>query len=161
MINIYTDGSCRDNFRNSLGEATGLGGWAFVILFQEDDFSDIRVLETNSGFKIGSTNQEMEILALAKAFDFIKKNNFVNNPIFAYSDSAYVVNCIKERWYDKWLLNDWKNSKGNDVQNKEAWEFLLESIDGLNFDIFHIKRNSTKYMKMVDEMAKLALNQSF
>ena len=31
MINIYTDGACKDNNRND-GVAEGKGGWAFIVL---------------------------------------------------------------------------------------------------------------------------------
>ena len=159
MIVIYTDGACKKNKRGEDG-ASGIGGWAYVVLDKKGEFEDMEIVLSDSNFIIGTTNQEMEILAVAEAFKAIKNNysrkNLIGKKIILYSDSAYVINCLKEKWYVKWQSNGWKNSKQNPVENKESWEKLLKSINGFNVDFFHVKRNSTKFITMADEMAKEA-----
>jgi ribonuclease HI len=46
-----------------------------------------------------------------------------------YSDSAYVVNCFRDRWYEAWRQNDWRNKKKQPIANRELWEELLELVE--------------------------------
>jgi ribonuclease HI len=153
MINIYTDGSCRDNSRDELGNACGEGGWAFIILNQEYGM-DMEILTSDSGYKKGSTNQEMEIIAVAEALETICSYNFIGKKIILYSDSAYVINCIKDEWYINWESNGWLNSKGKSVKNRESWERVIKCLNRINLEFFHVNRNSTRFIKLVDGMAK-------
>ena len=150
-MNIYTDGACKDNSRQE-GVAEGKGGWAFIIL-EKSPGQDSQVVDKSSGHQDGTTNQEMEIVAVAEAFEAI-----VGNPkaINLYSDSAYVINCLKDRWFDKWNANGWLNSKKKPVENRESWERLITAVEKHAVNFFHVKRNSTKYITMADGMAKQA-----
>ena len=38
-----------------------------------------------------------------------------------------------EKWYYKWLQNDWKTSKNEPVKNKELWEKLIVIFEQPNF----------------------------
>lgn len=145
MISIYTDGSCKGNYKNS-----GNGGWAFIIL-ETIPGEDMRIMNQNSGYLEGTTNQQMEIVAVTEA---IKSLCDVTGIINLYSDSAYVINCLKDRWYDKWRENGWINSKGQPVENKFYWELMLCEIEKYEINFFHIKRNSTKFISLVDGLAK-------
>ncbi len=42
-----------------------------------------------------------------------------------HSDSAYVVNCFRDRWYERWRQNGWKNAQKKPVDNRDLWEALL------------------------------------
>ena len=150
-MNIYTDGACKDNNRDN-GVAEGKGGWAFIILESEPG-QDRRVTKRGYGQKVGTTNQEMEILAVAEAFDSIGE---YTEPINLYSDSAYVINCLKDRWFDKWKKNNWLNSKKRPVENRESWERMIDLVERYNVNFFHVKRNTTKFIRIVDGMAKSA-----
>jgi ribonuclease HI len=44
------------------------------------------------------------------------------------SDSTYVVNCFRGRWWEGWLKRDWKNSQRKPVANRDLWEPLLEVV---------------------------------
>lgn len=148
-MNIYTDGACKENNREN-GVATGKGGWAFLIL-EIVPGENQRIIGEGSGSKAGTTNQEMEITAVARAFENIGD---YSGHINLYSDSAYVINCLKDRWFDKWRDNGWLNSKGNPVENKDAWEEMLTNIEKHDVSFFHVKRNTTKFIRMVDGIAK-------
>lgn len=154
-MNIYTDGACKENSRQD-GIAEGKGGWAFIIL-ENIPGEDSQVTLKGSGQKLGTTNQEMEIIAVAQAFEALgdKRSLKVN----LYSDSAYVINCLKDRWYDKWKSNGWLNNKKNPVENRDAWERMINAVEKHSVNFFHVKRNSTKYIRVVDGMAKKASKQ--
>ena len=72
-----------------------------------------------SGAEPRSTNQRMEILAVVKALEAI------DGPVHVRSDSTYVVNCFRDRWYEGWRRRGWKNTAGKPVANRDLWEPLL------------------------------------
>jgi ribonuclease HI len=45
--------------------------------------------------------------------------------VAVHSDSAYVVNCFRERWYERWRRNGWRNAQKKPVENRDLWEALL------------------------------------
>jgi ribonuclease HI len=144
-MNIYTDGACRNNVKGK-----GDGGWACVIL-KPVKGQNMQEVFRDSGYVSGTTNQVMEIRAVTEAFEFLGDHNGMIN---LYSDSAYVINCLKDRWYDKWRENGWKNSKKKLVENREDWERLLEAAENLSVNFYHIGRNSTRYITEMDALAK-------
>jgi len=41
-----------------------------------------------------------------------------------HTDSAYVMNCFRDRWWERWEKNGWK-SAGKTVSNRDLWERLI------------------------------------
>jgi ribonuclease HI len=41
------------------------------------------------------------------------------------SDSTYVVNCFRDKWFDGWLRRGWLNSAKKPVANRDLWEPLI------------------------------------
>lgn len=102
MRRIWTDGACKGN--------PGPGGWAWV----DDTGAWAR------GAEARSTNQRMEIMAAYRAvLDH-------DGPVTVVSDSTYVVNCFRDRWWEGWLQRDWKNSQKKPVANRDLWEPFIE-----------------------------------
>jgi ribonuclease HI len=114
-VTIYTDGACSAN-----GTAQSLGGWAAVLV--SDGTGHAKEL---SGGERPATNQRMEIRAVVEGLKALKKPCNVN----VYSDSAYVVSCMKQRWFDNWRRNGWLNSSKKPVANRELWEELLDAVE--------------------------------
>jgi ribonuclease HI len=54
-----------------------------------------------------------------------------------HSDSAYLVNCFRQRWYDKWMRNGWVSRAKTPVGNRDLWEELIR-LNGVH-DIEWIK----------------------
>lgn len=106
-IRIYTDGACSGN--------PGAGGWAVVIAYKDK----VKLL---SGNFEETTNNKMELVAMLKSLEYISEKGFSN--VEVYSDSAYVVNAINENWIVKWKMNQWVNSKKEDVKNRNIWESI-------------------------------------
>ncbi|HUO49076.1 MAG TPA: ribonuclease H [Acidimicrobiales bacterium] len=98
---VYTDGSCRGN--------PGPGGWAWAVPGGR----------YASGAESPSTNQRMEIMAVLRALEAI------DGPVSVMSDSAYVVNCFRDRWWQGWRRRGWRNASGQPIANRDLWEPLL------------------------------------
>jgi ribonuclease HI len=102
VTEVYTDGACRGN--------PGRGGWAWAVDGGPFD----------SGSEPHSTNQRMEVLAVIEAL------RSLSGPVHVVSDSTYVVNCFRQKWWVAWLRHGWRNSQGKPVANRDLWEPLLK-----------------------------------
>ncbi len=106
---VYTDGSCLGN--------PGPGGWAWAV--PEGPSA--------SGGERLTTNQRMEVTAVLRALEAHGGPGAVE----VVSDSAYVVNCFKQRWWEGWQRRGWRNAQGKPVANRDLWEPLLaQALDG-------------------------------
>lgn len=92
-IQIYTDGSCIGN--------PGPGGWAFVILDQDEE-----ILHQASGSSLDTTNNRMEMQAIIEALKYVHKNH--SSATFElHSDSNLLVQSINLGWKRKANLDLW------------------------------------------------------
>jgi ribonuclease HI len=101
---VFTDGACIGN--------PGPGGWAWAL----DD------AHYASGAEGHTTNQRMELTAALEAV------RAFSGPIEIVSDSTYVVNCFRDRWWEGWRRRGWRNSKGVAVANQDLWEPLVSLV---------------------------------
>jgi ribonuclease HI len=46
-------------------------------------------------------------------------------PLEVVSDSTYVVNCFRDRWWEGWLRRGWTNSQRKPVANRDLWEPMI------------------------------------
>lgn len=46
-------------------------------------------------------------------------------PVHVVSDSAYVVNCFRNRWWAGWERRGWRSAQGKPVANQDLWKELL------------------------------------
>jgi ribonuclease HI len=72
-----------------------------------------------AGAEAQSTNQRMELKAVLEA---LRAND---GPVEVRSDSTYVVNCFRDRWWEGWLKRGWVNSQKKPVANRDLWEPLI------------------------------------
>ena len=47
-------------------------------------------------------------------------------PVEVVSDSTYVVNCFRDRWWEKWVARGWTGSARQPVANRDLWEPLVD-----------------------------------
>ena len=52
----------------------------------------------------------------------------LDGPLRIVSDSTYVVNCFRDRWYDGWKRRGWVNSQRKPVANRDLWEPLIDLV---------------------------------
>ena len=109
-VTIYTDGACLGN--------PGPGGWAAVII-------EGGIEREISGAEPSTTNQRMELRAALEGLRALPGRRRVD----LYSDSAYLVNCFRDRWYVRWRANDWRNVQKKPVENRDLWEALLAEAE--------------------------------
>jgi ribonuclease HI len=126
MYKIFTDGACssKDN----------VGGWGLVVLSEND-----KSIETKSAAKAGTTNNEMELTAVLQALIWASEHK--NESVIIYSDSAYIVNCIHDKWYKRWQYNGWITEKKTPVCNKELWKEIIAFLSS-NVTITKVKGHS-------------------
>src|SRR5947199_325037 len=74
-----------------------------------------------SGAEAKSTNQRMELQAVLEALTAL------DGPLEVRSDSTYVVNCFRDRWWEGWLARGWVNKQKKPVANRDLWEPLIET----------------------------------
>jgi ribonuclease HI len=101
---VYTDGACSGN--------PGPGGWAWAV--PGGAYA--------TGAEAQSTNQRMEIAA---ALDAVRS---IEGPLDVVSDSTYVVNCFRDRWWEGWLKRGWLTSQKKPVANRDLWEPLIDLV---------------------------------
>jgi len=141
VIKIYCDGACSGNQKKN-----NIGGWGAILIFND------KIKKINGGEK-NTTNQRMELTACIKALEAIKSTQY---PIEIYTDSAYLYNCMQQKWYEKWEQNGWKNSKKMPIENKDLWEALLNLIKKYNPTFIKVKGHSgDKYNEEADKLANL------
>lgn len=124
ILRIYTDGACSGNQSEK-----NFGGWGAILEFAGHS------KELYGGEK-NTTNNRMEMTALLEAFRAIKKEN---QTIEVYSDSSYLMDCFRKKWYKGWLRNGWKTAAKKPVENRDLWEGLLPYLDRHAIRFFRVK----------------------
>jgi len=144
-IIIYTDGGTRGN-----GKECNVGGFGAVLQYGN------HTKEIYQGFR-NTTNNQMELKAAIEALKQIKKFNI---PVYVYSDSAYLVNCMNQKWYKKWMNNGWITSSKKTVENRELWIELIELVQKFTFITFiKVKgHNGNPLNERADQLANLAMD---
>lgn len=124
ILRIYTDGGCSGN-QNS----ENLGGWGAVMEFGS-------ACKELYGSERNTTNNRMEMTALLEAFKAIKKEG---QTIHVFSDSSYLMDCFRKKWYAGWQKNGWKTAGKKPVENQDLWKQLLPYIDRHDISFFRVK----------------------
>jgi ribonuclease HI len=136
---VYTDGACSGN--------PGPGGWAWAVAPEGQP--------RGSGGETLSTNQRMELLAVLEA---LRALDPTQRSIEVASDSTYVVNCFRDRWWYKWQRNGWRNSKKEPVANVDLWKPLVDLVNSGDVRFRWVKGHSGDPMNdLVDALAVAAM----
>lgn len=139
-IEVFTDGACQGN--------PGPGGWAWAVAPDG--------ARNGSGGEAHSTNQRMEVTAVLMALRSLE------GPLTIVSDSTYVVNCFRDRWWVKWKANGWRNAKKEPVANVDLWQPLIELVIVRQPTFRWVKGHSGDPMNdLVDQLAVEAARGPF
>ncbi len=139
-VTIYTDGACSGN--------PGPGGWGAILEYQGNE-------KEISGCSAETTNNIMELTAVLEALRTLKYPCQVK----LYSDSAYIVNAFNKDWVGSWQKNGWKNSKKEEVKNKEIWEAIIELTKIHSVTFVKVQGHSDNELNnRCDELARNAIN---
>ena len=113
ILRMYTDGACSGNQND-----TNLGGWGAILEFGEHR-------KELYGSEANTTNNRMELTAVIEALKALNRDGLT---IEVFTDSSYVANCFKQKWYVKWEKNGWMNSQKKPVENPGLWQELLALV---------------------------------
>jgi len=99
---IYCDGSCSHKTKD--------GGYASLVVKEGSNAATLV-----KGSARNTTNQRMELFAALKALETLTKPHEVD----LVSDSAYLINAIKNKWYEGW---------DSRIKNWDLWERIIAQI---------------------------------
>jgi len=143
-IVVYADGACSGN--------PGPGGWAWAVAPDG--------ARNGSGGEAHTTNQRMELTAVLQALRMLgDEADATGAGLLVVSDSQYVVNCFRDRWWEGWLARGWRNSQRQPVANRDLWEPLIDVVRTRGDVEFRwVKGHSGDPMNdLVDELAVRAI----
>ena len=138
-VTVYTDGACSGN--------PGPGGFAAIVIENGTE----RVV---TGAEPHTTNQRMELLGAIEALASIPGHRRVE----VYTDSAYVMNCFRDRWWEKWAANGWLGAGKKPVTNRDLWERLIAETRRHDVVWHKVKGHSGDVLNdRVDALARAAI----
>ena len=138
-ITVYTDGACSGN--------PGPGGWAALLI----ETGGERVV---SGASAHTTNQRMELTAAIEGLAVIT----THQPVHLFTDSSYVMNCFRDRWWARWEANGWLGAGRQSIANRDLWERLIAETRRLDVVWHKVKGHSgDPFNERVDALARSAI----
>jgi ribonuclease HI len=141
-IVVYTDGACSGN--------PGPGGWAWAVAPDG--------VPSDSGGERVTTNQRMEITAALEAVRARSSELAAGRLLVVVSDSTYVVNCFRDKWYVRWQANGWRNARKQPVANADLWKPLVELVHENRVSFRWVKGHGTDPLNdLVDRLAVAAI----
>jgi len=145
-ITIYCDGACSNNQHKE-----NRGGWGAILLYKGKG-------REISGAEKNTTNNRMELLACIMALEAIKNPTL---PVSVFTDSAYLHNCLVQKWYQRWQKNGWLTAGKKPVENKDLWLTLLALKDRFPHITFHkvAAHSNIALNERADELAKEAIQK--
>lgn len=138
-IDIYTDGACSGN--------PGPGGWGAILCWNGHE-------KELSGGELDTTNNRMEMMAVIKALEALKKERA---EVTIYTDSKYVLQGATE-WLKGWKAKCWKGANNKPVKNQDLWERIDSLIQQHSVKFIWVKGHAGHEMnERVDKLAVSAI----
>lgn len=107
-----------------------------------------------SGSESPTTNQRMELAGAIAGLAAIPGRRRVH----LSSDSAYVVNCFRDQWWEGWQRNGWRNAGKQPVANRDLWERLIAEAQRHEVIWHKVKGHSGEPLnERVDTLARAAI----
>jgi ribonuclease HI len=151
LIKGWSDGGCRGN-----GKEENIGAYAFYLEYWVDN----KLIHTKIDGDISytTTNNIEELKGCIELLKAIKNKSI---KLEVYLDSAYVLYGITQ-WVKGWLKNGWKNSKKQDVANKELWLELYALVKQHEVQFIKVKGHSdNEFNNRCDELARNAITDNY
>ncbi len=145
-IVIYCDGACSNNQQKE-----NRGGWGAILLYKGKS-------KEISGAERDTTNNRMELLACIKALEAVRNRSL---PVEVHTDSAYLANCLLQKWHRRWQRNGWLTAAKKPVENKDLWLRLLALKDKFAAITFHkvAGHSQVELNERADRLAREAIRK--
>jgi ribonuclease HI len=141
IVEIFTDGACFGN--------PGPGGYGTLLRYGTE-------MKEISGFYPDTTNNRMELMAVIKGLEALKRPSRVR----VFTDSNYVFKGITT-WIHQWVKKGWLGSHKRPVLNKDLWERLLAVSKQHKIDWRWIKgHNQHPENERCDKLARQAVRKN-
>ena len=111
QLEFYTDGA--------FSSKTEMGGWGCLCV------EDGVIIDTKSGYEPYTTNNRMELMGFLCALEQINEIVSRHTSVTINVDSAYIANCINDKWYSRWLTNGWRTADRQQVKNQDLWSRII------------------------------------
>ena len=135
-VEIYTDGSCKQN--------PGPGGWGAVLVYHGKE-------KELCGGEANTTNNRMELTAVIRALEALREPCRVT----LTSDSRYVCDGMGKGWARSWQRRGWKKDDGSPALNPDLWDKLLTLCDKHTVEFCWVKGHAGHpYNERCDAMAQ-------
>jgi ribonuclease HI len=122
VAEIYTDGSCHTQSRT--------GAWVAIIFTATEK----KILAETV---VNTTHNRMELSAVIKGIEYIKRNYPGITTIRLFSDSQYVVGLPGRK--EKLSASGFSTKKGNAIQNADLVKKLFEHLSTLPVEFIKVK----------------------
>lgn len=136
-VEIFTDGSARGN--------PGPGGYGVVMK------AGTHYKELSAGYR-NTTNNRMELLAVIKALEEMKKEGL---HLIITTDSKYVCESVQKGWVFRWRMTGFKGKK-----NADLWRQFLTLYPKFKIEFRWVKGHAGHLEnERCDQLATLAADQ--
>lgn len=107
-VEVFSDGACKSN--------PGPGGWGVLLRYGTNE-------KELWGGETGTTNNRMELMAVIRALEALKRPSRV----YVTTDSRYVKQGVTA-WMARWKRNGWRTADRGQVKNRDLWERLDQAV---------------------------------
>jgi ribonuclease HI len=140
LIDIFSDGACSGN--------PGPGGWGTILRCGDHE-------KELAGFAAMTTNNRMELSAALAGLKALKRPCRVR----VTSDSQYLCKGMTT-WIFSWKKKGWKNSKKEEVVNRDLWEELDQQAQRHQIEWVWVRgHDGHAENERCDELARTAISQ--
>jgi ribonuclease HI len=96
----------------------------------------------------------MELMAAIEGLGAVSARRTVH----LFTDSSYVMNCFRDRWWARWEVNGWLNAARQSIANRDLWERLIAQTRRHDVMWHKVKGHSGDVLnERVDTLARAAI----
>ncbi|RPJ70292.1 MAG: hypothetical protein EHM20_15575 [Alphaproteobacteria bacterium] len=153
-IAVFTDGACAKNGQKKSIGGIGVFFGPFDVRNVSEELPDtIKQFFDDDEVSSRATNNKAELMAILKALFILKPDLEDKKIVKVYTDSMYSIKCLTI-WYKIWEKNNWVNSKGNAVLNKEIIQKILKFMKNFEenqISFTYVKAHRAKLSEVNEE----------
>ena len=152
---IITDGSANN--------MTGEGGWCAIVR-TNSTATNVSLIVEVTGYASKTTSNRMEMMAAIGGLSELQTSQTID----LISDSAYLLNTLKNKWYIQWISDEeaWnassKRKKSYPRPNMDLWKTLISLIEFHSVRFIKVKGHSGDYWNnRADKLAGIARKNKY
>lgn len=126
---IYTEVAMKSN--------PGPGSWSFVAYEGR-----LRLFGNYHGFERETSNRA-KMTAVLGAIDALEMMQHDISDYTIHTNYKVLADALEQGWIERWMKNNWANSQGKPIDNRDLWEKIYEYKDQL--DVVWSKKNEFRY----------------